>query len=77
MNAINKYLPFGLKAEKIMPFFIIFKLLTFSGFIAYMMNRWNDISSASSNCCLTNLSTTVVLIWDFKYNPFGVDKDGI
>ena len=39
MNAINKYLPFGLKAEKIMPFFIIFKLLTFSGFIAYMMNR--------------------------------------
>ena len=39
MNAINKYLPFGLKAEKIMPSFIIFKLLTFSGFIAYMMNR--------------------------------------
>ena len=39
MNAINKYLPFGLKAQKIMPFFIIFKLLTFSGFIAYMMNR--------------------------------------
>ena len=39
MNAINKFLPYGLKAEKIMPFFIIFKLLTFSGFIAYMMNR--------------------------------------
>ena len=39
MNAINKNLPFGLKAEKIMPSFIIFKLLTFSGFIAYMMNR--------------------------------------
>ncbi len=39
MNAINKYLTYGLKAEKIMPFFIIFKLLTFSGFIAYMMNR--------------------------------------
>ena len=39
MKAINKYLPFGLKAEKIMPIFIIFKLLTFSGFIAFMMNR--------------------------------------
>jgi len=39
MNAANKYLPFGLKAKKIMPFFIIFKLLTFSGFITYMMNR--------------------------------------
>ena len=39
MNVINKYLPFGLKAEKIMTSFIIFKLLTFSGLIAYMMNR--------------------------------------
>ena len=39
MNAINKYLPFGLKAEKIMPFFIIFKLVTFTGLITYMMNR--------------------------------------
>ena len=39
MNAINKFLPYGIKAEKIMPIFIFFKLLTFSGFIAYMMNR--------------------------------------
>ena len=39
MNAVNKYLPFGLKAQKIMPFFIIFKLITFSGLIAYMMNK--------------------------------------
>ena len=39
MNAINKYLPFGLKAKKILPIFIIFKLLTFSGLIAYIMNR--------------------------------------
>tara|TARA_S200000501_G_C20459585_1_gene584518 strand:- start:258 stop:377 length:120 start_codon:yes stop_codon:yes gene_type:complete len=39
MDLIDKYLPIGLKAKKILPFFIIFKLLTFSGFIAYMMNR--------------------------------------
>ena len=39
MNSINKYLPFSLKAQRIMPLFIIFKLLTFSGFVAYMMNR--------------------------------------
>ena len=39
MNAFNKFLPFGLKAQNIMPFFITFKLLTFSGFIAYMMNQ--------------------------------------
>ena len=23
------------------------------------------------------LSTAVVLIWDFRYNPFGEDEDGI
>ena len=39
MNSINKYLPFGLKVQKIMPFFIMFKLLTFTGFIAYIMNQ--------------------------------------
>ena len=39
MNAINKYLPFGLKTKIVMPIFIIFKIITFSGFIAFMMNR--------------------------------------
>ncbi len=39
MNTFNKYLPFGFKAQNIMPFFIIFKLLTFSGFISYLMNQ--------------------------------------
>ena len=77
MKAINKYLPFGLKVKKIMPFFIIFKLLTLSGLIAYMMNRWNYLYSPSSNFALLFLSTAVFLIWDIKYNPFGEDKDGI
>tara|TARA_B100001287_G_scaffold93485_1_gene78406 strand:- start:128 stop:259 length:132 start_codon:yes stop_codon:yes gene_type:complete len=35
----NKILPFGLKAQKIVPFFIAFKLISFVGFAIFMMNR--------------------------------------
>ena len=35
----NKYLPFGLKAEKLIPFFIVTKLVSFAGFTIFMMNR--------------------------------------
>tara|TARA_B100000900_G_scaffold234052_1_gene198702 strand:- start:255 stop:386 length:132 start_codon:yes stop_codon:yes gene_type:complete len=35
----NKFLPFGLKAQKLIPFFIIFKLVGFTGFAIFMMNR--------------------------------------
>jgi len=43
MNAIiekaNRILPFGLKAQKLVPFFIASKLLGFAGFAIFMMNR--------------------------------------
>ena len=39
MNSFNKLLPIGKKLKKYLPFFIGFKLLTFTGFISYMMNR--------------------------------------
>ena len=39
INSINKLLPVGKKAKKLLPFFIGFKLLTFSGFLTYMINR--------------------------------------
>lgn len=39
MEAINKILPFGLKTQKLIPFFIAAKLLTFLGFTIFMMNR--------------------------------------
>ena len=39
VKLVNKLLPFGKKAKKYLPFFIGFKLLTFTGFLAYMMNR--------------------------------------
>tara|TARA_B100000212_G_scaffold342247_1_gene328442 strand:- start:2632 stop:2763 length:132 start_codon:yes stop_codon:yes gene_type:complete len=35
----NKALPFGLKAQKLIPFFITAKLLSFAFFVIFMMNR--------------------------------------
>ena len=35
----NKILPFGLKAQKLVPFFIIAKLLSFAGFAIFMMSH--------------------------------------
>tara|TARA_Y100000589_G_scaffold209461_1_gene197517 strand:+ start:767 stop:898 length:132 start_codon:yes stop_codon:yes gene_type:complete len=35
----NKILPFGLKAQKLIPFFIATKLISFVGFAIFMMNR--------------------------------------
>ena len=39
VNSLNKLFPFGKKAKKYLPFFIGFKLLTFTGFLTYIMNR--------------------------------------
>ena len=39
MEAIKKILPFGLKAQKLVPFFIIAKLFSFAGLAIFMMNR--------------------------------------
>ena len=35
----NKILPFGLKAQKLVPFFIAAKLVSFAGFTIFLMNR--------------------------------------
>ncbi len=39
LNSVNKLLPVGKKAKKYLPFFIGFKLLTFTGFLTYLMSR--------------------------------------
>ena len=39
INLFNKLLPLGKKVKKYLPFFIGFKLLTFTGFLTYIMNR--------------------------------------
>tara|TARA_B100000212_G_C27111298_1_gene420768 strand:+ start:309 stop:440 length:132 start_codon:yes stop_codon:yes gene_type:complete len=35
----NKILPFGLKAQKLVPFFVVAKLVSFAGFTIFMMNH--------------------------------------
>ena len=39
IKSVNKLLPIGKKAKKYLPFFIGFKLLTFTGLLTYVMNR--------------------------------------
>ena len=39
VNSFKKLLPVGQKVKKYLPFFIGFKLLTFTGFLTYIMNR--------------------------------------
>tara|TARA_B100000674_G_C37587579_1_gene799315 strand:- start:332 stop:451 length:120 start_codon:yes stop_codon:yes gene_type:complete len=39
MEKLSKILPFGLKAQKLIPFFIFAKLLSFAGFAILMINR--------------------------------------
>jgi len=38
LNTFEKILPAGKKLKKYLPFFIVFKLLTFTGFLTYIMN---------------------------------------
>ena len=38
-NSLKKLSPIGKKLKKYMPIFIGFKLLTFTGFLTYIMNR--------------------------------------
>mgnify|MGYP001417369499 CR=1 FL=1 len=35
----NKILPFTFRAKKLVPFFIVAKLISFIGFAIFMMNR--------------------------------------
>ena len=38
IKSFKKGLTFGIKAKKYLPFFIGFKLLTFTGFLTYIIN---------------------------------------
>jgi len=39
VNSLNNFLPVGKNVKKYLPFFIGFKLITFTGFLTYIMNR--------------------------------------
>ena len=68
-KGVNKLLPFGKKAKKYLPFFIGFKLLTFTGFLTYIMNRW--IISPSSQIAISSKLTIIVLAitFDIGFEP--------
>ena len=76
-KSVNKILPLAKKSKKYLPFFIGFKLLTFTGFLAFIMNRYMIFPPAQVVFGLLLLSIAVVLIWDIRYSPFGEDEDGI
>ena len=39
IEKVNEILPFGLRAQKLVPFFIAAKLVSFGGIAIFMMNR--------------------------------------
>ena len=39
VKSFDRIIPFGKKAKRYLPFFLGFKLLTFTGFLTYLMNR--------------------------------------
>ena len=76
-KSVKKILPLAKKSKKYLPFFIGFKLLTFTGFLAFIMNRKMIFPPAQVVFGLLLLSIALVFIWDIRYSPFGEDEDGI
>ena len=77
MNAINKYLPLGLRAKRSYHFLLF---LSFLPSLVLLLIWWIDkmiYPPPQVIFALLILSTAVVLIWDIRYNPFGEDQDGI
>ena len=56
-NSLNKLLPVGKKLKKYLPFFIGFKLLTFTGFLSYIMPPYMRVSLG-------------LIVFDFLYRSF-------
>ena len=70
VNSVNKLLPFGKKAKKYLPFFIGFKLLTFTGFLTYIMNRQMILPSPQVVIALLLISIGMVVTFDIRFDPF-------
>ena len=68
-NSVNKLLPIGKKAKKYLPFFVGFKLLTFTGFLAYIMNRQMILPSPQIAIALLLISIGIVVTFDIRYDP--------
>ena len=69
VKSVNKLLPIGKKARKFLPFFIGFKLLTFTGFLTYIMNRQMIFPSPQIVIALLLISVGIVVTFDIRFDP--------
>ena len=69
VKSVNKLLPFGENAKKYLPFFIVFKLLTFTGFVTYIMNRQMILPSPQIVIALLLISIGLVVTFDIRFDP--------
>ena len=76
VKSVNKLLPIGKKAKKYLPFFIGFKLLTFTGFLTYIMNRQMILPSPQIALALLLISIGIVVTFDIRFGTFK-DKNRI
>ena len=65
---VNKLLPIGNKTKKYLPFFIGFKLLTFTGFLTYIMNRQMILPSPQIAIALLLISVGIVVTFDIRFD---------
>ena len=75
VKSFEKGLTFGIKAKKYLPLFIGFKLLTFTGFLTYIMNRQMILPSPQIAIGLLLISIGIVLTFDIRFNPLKEKKN--
>ena len=68
VKSLDKLLPIGKKTKKFLPFFIGFKLLTFTGFLTYIMNRWMILPSPQIAIGLLLISIGIFATFDIRLN---------
>ena len=68
VKSVNKLLPVGKKAKKYLPFFIGLKLLTFTGFLTFIMNRQMLLPSPQIAVALLLISIGVVVTFDVTFD---------
>ena len=68
VKSVNKLLPVGKKTKKYLPFFIGFKLLTFTGFLTFIMNRQMLLPSPQIAIALLLISIGLVVTFDIRFD---------
>ena len=74
IKTVNKLLPVGKKAKKYLPFFIGFKLLTFTGFLAFTMNRQMLLTTPQIAIALLLMSFWIVVTFYKRLDPLKEKK---